>query len=495
MIDENLNADISSVVDLINIKNLPEMISDYLHSKESKKFGNLRKFYSSMLDCFSEDIKESYLNRILKYLSSENPSNIYLIDYINEGIYDKELKTFVEKLVKEINLNEDSYTIYELINKKMNFAFFDSDTQFCTIKDYHNDKNYHDFMFSLIKHAFKNYQKTLPAIMAKSLYVQSQTMIFGSSGHIRYLNASSTLGNDEATMTLFGILFSNDYNLSTKILTRAKDNEVVLWSVAFNLENNYLNKETIELMKTRFKYVFNDNNDFIDKISVTEIGKKYSLESSLLLGVQMHYYTYNKFNFTKSGNSLGKLLIFDIISYDNNREKSIEMGKQFLSNEIKRGNINAITNLAVYMFENKNDKDYDYKKIKKSFETSASFCDLQGNYYYGRILFEEGKYEAAYKHLLYASNNNSKQAMKLLGEYYELKNDVDNAISCYKKAILNNNFDAAYNLALLYFNLTEIQKDNTLILNELGADYIKKYYNLFSDEIKKKAAILLDKKF
>ena len=57
MIEDNLNADISTVVDLINIKNLPEIISDYLHSKGISKYNNLRKFYSSLLDDFGEDIK------------------------------------------------------------------------------------------------------------------------------------------------------------------------------------------------------------------------------------------------------------------------------------------------------------------------------------------------------------------------------------------------------------------------------------------------------
>ena len=38
-------------------KNLPEIISDYLHSKGISKYNNLRKFYSSLLDDFGEDIK------------------------------------------------------------------------------------------------------------------------------------------------------------------------------------------------------------------------------------------------------------------------------------------------------------------------------------------------------------------------------------------------------------------------------------------------------
>ena len=118
MIKDNLNVDISNIIDLINIKNLPEMICGYLHSKDKKSYGNLRKFYSKMFEYFSEDIKNSYLNRILKYLSSDTPSDIYFIDDINDGIFDKELKEFCDDLVDTINKYEDSAALYENLNRK-----------------------------------------------------------------------------------------------------------------------------------------------------------------------------------------------------------------------------------------------------------------------------------------------------------------------------------------------------------------------------------------
>lgn len=495
MIEEDLKADIANIVDLINIKNFPELISDYLHANGRTKYSNLRKFYSSLLDYFGEDIKASYLNRILKYLSSDKESDIYLIDDINEGIYDKELKEFTKDLVKEINKNEDYSNIYESINRKINFMFFDSDEEYCEIKEYHNKKEYEKFIFSLLKHAFSRYKKTLPAIMGSSLFTQSQTMNYKSSGRIRFLNASSLLGNDDATINLYCTLFPSDYNIATKILTRSKDNEKVLWSIAFNLENNYLNKEIIQLIRDRYKYVFNETDDFISKISVTEKGKKKFYDVTMLLGYQMHYYCYKKYNFTKSGNSLGKLLIFDIVSYDNDRQKSIELGKQFLNKEIKYGNINAITNMAVHLYWNPDDPDYDYKKIKKWFETSASFGDLEGNYYYGKMLFEEAQYEKAYKHLIYAAERNERYALALLGEYHRLKDEYDEAIKYYKKAIVCKNYDAAYQLATLYLEMKSDDEEEQALYKNMANDYLEKYYELLSDPIKEKANKLIGKKF
>ncbi len=495
MYEEDLKADISSVVDFINIKSLPEMISVFLHDNGCKKYSNLRKFYSGMLDSFGEDIKNSYLNRILKYLSSDKPSDIALIDGINNGVYDKELLDFTNKLVKEINKIENYESLYELLNKKINFVFFSSDDEFIAVKDYHNNKDYVSFVFNLFKHSFRTYQKSLPAIMGRSLYTQSRTMYSGLSGHIRFLNASSSIGNDDATLELYSILFYKDHDTAVRIITRSKDNEAVLWSVAFNLENNFLNEETVQIVKNRFNYIYNMKDEFIDKITVTDKAKKTLNEESLLFAYRMYYYCYNEYHFTKSGNSLGKLLIFGAVSYDNDKEKSIALGKDFLKKEIKLGNINAITNLAVFLYDNPSDKDYDYKKIKKWFEISASFGDMEGNYYYGRMLYDEGKYDRSFKYLLYASERKCPEAMELLGEYYELKDDVDNAIKYYKMAIMNKYYDAAYKVALLYFNLKNIQTESCEVLEEMGIDYLKKYYNLFSDCVKQKAELLIEKKF
>ena len=493
MLTDDLNTDISNVVDFINIKGLPEIIVDFLHSQNKKKYNNLRKFYSGMLDFFGEDIKASYLNRILKYLSSDKASNIYLIDGINDGIYDKELSDFTKSLVKEINSTNDYLNLYETLNRKVNFIFYESHEEFCTIKDYNNEQKYEEFIFSLLKHAFKNYQESVPEIVARSLFIQSQTMNSKTSNRIRFLNASSILGNEMATINLYCSLISVSADESIKVLMRTKESEIVLWSIGFDLENNFLSKEVVNLIKNKYKYIFNEKDEFIKDISVTEKGKNKFDENNLLLAYQIYYYCYNKYGFTKAGNSLGKLLLFDILSYKNNHEESIKKAKEFLKKEIRRGNVNAITNLAVYLYEHQEDAEYDYKTVKKWFETSASFGDREGNYYLGKILFDQGKYDESFKYIEYAANSNDKCATMLLGRYYEKKDEFDNAIKYYKKAIVLKYYDAAYYLALLYFNMKELQKDNSVVIESMGYDILNEYYDLFTDSVKEKAKLLLEK--
>ena len=494
MFEKDLSADIASIVDLINIKNLPETISDYLHDNGKTKCNNLRKFYSLMLDCFGEDIKASYLNRILKYLSSDKSSEIYLLDDINDCIFDKELMLFTSELVKLINSTENYQELYEALNKKIDFIFYDTEEYRKIIKLY-SVTNYEEFIFWLLKHAFSRYKLSLPGIVARSLYIQSQTMIANSSARNRLLNASSILGNDDATINLYCTLLPFDVNAATKVLLRSKENEMVLWSIAFNLEGRKINDDVLQEIKSKYKYIIDEPDDFVSKITETERARKELNGTDLLLAYKIYNYCYKKYRFTKAGNSLGKLLIFDFVSYNNDREETIKIAKQILKEEIKVGNINAITNMAVYLYLNTTDPEYDYEQVKKWFITSASFGDREGVYFSAEIFFNEGDYEKAFQYLDYAKFYKEGRTYKLLGQYYELKNDIVNAQENYKQAILNKEYNAAYNLAVLYLNIKTNDEKEKVLYRNMSNDYLNRYYDLFSDEIKEKAKILIDKKF
>lgn len=495
MLEEDLNVDISNIIDLINIRNLPEMISDYLHSKEEKKYSNLRKFYSTLFDYFSEDIRNSYLNRILKYLSSDTPSDIYFIDDINDGVFDNELKKFCDDLVDIINKYDDCTSLYEQLNRKVNFIFYENNNEdnFCKIKTYHNDKKYNMFIFSLFKHAFKNYKISLPGIAGKELYESTKTLKIDTSYYIRCLYAASSIGNDDASIQLYNTIVKYDVNIATSFLLKTKEDPIVLWMLGYNLENNRLNKEMIQAIREKYKYIFDIEDDFINNIHITEYGKNKFYDVTLMLACQMYYYCFNKYDYTKAGNSLGKLLIFNAIIYNDDRKESIRIGKEYLKNEMRRGNVNAITNIAIYSYRNPEDSDYTEDELKKILKTSASFGDSYGNYHLGKILYDEGKYSEALPYLEYAASKNNARSYIVLGNYNELKGNNELAIENYKKSIINGCHDGAYYLALLYYNMSNssMYKDNSELYKALYKEYIDKHYKLFSEEIKEKADLLL----
>ena len=170
---------INTIVDEINLKNMPEVIIDFFRKNGEKKFNNLRNFYDNLLKYVSEDIRDSYLNRILKYLSSSNPILINIIEDFKLDVYDKELKDFSNYLVDEINKYDDYKDLYESLNRKVNYIFYDKE-DYLNIKESHNVEDYKTFIFLLLKHTFYTYQINIPGIVSTRLYEEAITMIYDS---------------------------------------------------------------------------------------------------------------------------------------------------------------------------------------------------------------------------------------------------------------------------------------------------------------------------
>ena len=334
-------------------------------------------------------------------------------------------------------------------------------------------------MFGLFKHAFKNYKISLPGIAGKELYESTKTLLIDDDCYIRCLYAASSIGNDDASIQLYNVITKEDDNLATSFLLKTKENPIVLWMIAYNLEKNRLNKEMIQSIKVRYKYIFDMSDEFIDYIDVSDETKNTHNEVSIMMAYKMHYYCYKKYSYTKAGNSLGKMLILNNVIYKHDREKSIELAKEYLSIEMRRGNFHAITNMAIYSYQNPDESNFDERELKNILGISATFGSVGANYYLGELLYNEGKFEEALKYINYAASHNFGNSYILLGNYNELKGDNAKAIECYKKAIVNHCYDGAYYLALIYYNYDkEVKKGKDGFYIELCKDYINKYYDI-----------------
>lgn len=480
--------DISIIIDKINMKDFPDMITSYFRLNGIKTYNNLRSFYNKLLDYINEDVKNSYLNRILKYLSTESPSVINIIDDFNDGVYDKELRSFVHDLVNSINETNDYVAFYEKINRKITFIFYSDYDEYCEIKTYHNNKDYESFMFCLLKHTFISYKNNLPGIQADRVLKEAFTLNYDTINRNRMIAASAELGNRLAIDLHATHIYKEDIDASMIWLLKIKDSEAALWKLAFEIENNSLKKDTVNIIKQELKSLDLDN-EFVDKITVTEKGRKKFYDMHLLYAYKIYYYLATNYHFTKACNSLGKLMIFDCVIYDNDRELTKKIAKQYLAEAIRLGNINAITNISVYSYNNNyGDTEYNKDNTKKLLEVSATLGDLSGNCYYGKMLMDEGNFDKAVEYLKYAADHNQIEACFELGKYYELKDEIDLAIIYYKKAITCKYFDAAYYLAVLYLS------NNKEYSHNVAYDYLEKYYDKFTSKVKSKVDYLLEHK-
>ena len=481
---------VTTIIDNINMKKFPEMITDYLRSNSIKKYNNLRSFYSRLLECISEDVKNSYLNRILKYLSADSESTINIIEDFNDGIYDNELMSFSKDLANIINSTDECFRLYEKINRNVNFVFYENEKEYVLIKESNNNQKYDQFLFHLLKHTFKKYKLNLPNMSAKRLLNEALTLNYNTIHRIRMIQASAELGNDLAINLYASYVYQTDKDAAIRILLTSKLPDSILWQVAFELENNTLNKETIQLIKFRVNDLLIED-DFINKISVTEKGNSRTNGKNLLFAFKIYYYIVENYGFAKAYNSIGKLMIFDFVTYNKERNKTIEIAKKYLKKAIDLGNVHSIANLSSYYYNNPDDVEFDRETIKKLFKVAASLGDNQANYYYGKILIDEGNYKEGFDYLIYASDRNFKQACFEVARYYEMENEIDKAIAAYKKAIVVGYVDAAYYLALLYLNGDMLKSNKTFSIS-MARDYLTTYMGRFTEKIKFKAKELLD---
>ena len=154
----------SQLLDSINIKTYPELIVNFLKDNNiNSNFNNLRGFYNELLASLSEDIRDSYLNRILKYLSAKEESNIYILDDIGNEIYEKELMDFFNRVHSEINKSKNSLLFYKKLCGLCSFVYFNNNES-AIIKNEFDKSNYSAMLYKLFVHAAINYKTNTPKI-------------------------------------------------------------------------------------------------------------------------------------------------------------------------------------------------------------------------------------------------------------------------------------------------------------------------------------------
>lgn len=464
---------IDYIMDKINIKAVPEIIATYMRENNVKKYNNSRSFYKKLLSQLDENLEDSYLNRILKYLSSDEESIIHVFEDINEGIFDEKLREFSEDLCNEINKYSGNKKLYATINSSMNRIYFEYD-EFVKAKYAHNEEEYTKFMYYILKHAFKRYKINTPNITAKRIYSEAMTLDENSDERRKLIKLSSDLGNLDATLLQASYIYKDDPNNAVELYIKCKSSPTALWKIAYSIEKNILSSETIIKVKQALKEILTDKKNAEDFTVQNVHDNKH-----LMIAVKLYLYCAEKYRFTKAINRIADLLINERVRYQRSKSKSKKLAKEYLNKAIRLGNIDSVTTMAIYYNNNRNDPDYDQYLERKYFEISAKYGNAIGCRYYGEILVEEGQIEESIKYLKKAANNNESTACYHLGKYYEMNNDYIESIKYYKKAISLKRYSTVLDLACLYDYLANIEKNK--IYNNMAKSLVE-YYEKFLDE-------------
>ena len=468
--------------DCINLKKFSETISDYLHYNNQKKICNVRRYFSTLLGCINEDVKESYLNRILKYLSSSTAQSIAIIDDFNDGIYDKNLMKFANILSTELQKTEDFNIFIKKLDDMIIVPYL-SIEEYNNLKECLNNKDYDNYLFILIKHTFKTYKISLPNISSQRMLEEALTIYFDTEFQKRLINESAKLGNHQAII-LFGNLNYSSPQVSLNYYLKAKKNKIALWEIGYMLETGNLTQEVVELIKKEIDFCI-IKDSFINNIVVD---KKVKNPESIKLAFQIYYYIISNFEYSKAFNSIGKLLLNGTVSYKDDKKTTNKYIKQYLLKAIRLGNINAPRLLATYFVGNPKDEDYNESYIMELLRNSADMGEIDANYEYGMLL-KRKKLKQSRKYLMYAAEQKNSSACYELAQMFELKGDYKNACEYYKRAIYYGRVSAVYDLCLMYIELANSTKQKVYIFKATQMfDKYKKY--LTPDIIEKLSEII-----
>lgn len=483
------------ILDSINIKTYPELIINFLkENKINSNFNNLRSFYNNLLSSINDDIRDSYLNRILKYLSSKEASNILILDDIGNDIYTKELHSFFELVSKDINKSNNKLLFYKKLIDLCSYIYF-SKEEVLIIKEIYDSKDYSAMLYELFVHACLNYKTNTPKILAERLFQEAICLEQNNIMRKLILKMAADLGNDWACHTYATIVY-DDFIERFNYYLKGKNNACSLWELAFIIEHYELNKDQYIMAIKDLKDVLKIANDtFKDKYIVKNAKNEFENDCTLL-AFKLYLYLSHIKNFSKAYCSVGKFFFtHKIVIIDSNgnmkENDTLNYAFDYSYKAIKLGNIFAMGNVAAYYYDKKDEKLFDYKDY---FKVGASVKYISASEYLIKILMEENNTEEAEKYLQFIANNNYGEAQFKLAKLYETKMKYDEAINYYEKAINNNIYKASIDLAKIYFNkyMSQLNKNNSkngYLL--LAINLINSHYNNYNDEERKEADYLL----
>ena len=484
------------LLDEINIKTFPEIIIDYLKSKDiNTNFNNLRSFYSIILGSINSSVKESYLNRILKYLSSKEASEILILDDISNGIYKKEIISALTLVHEDISKITHYNLFYKKLTELCKFIYFDKE-EASIVNNAFNKEDYIEELYLLFIHACRNYQTNTPNILAERLLKDSFSILEGKGSKYALLKASADLGNEIACQIYANSILNRQEQVKYYIKGKALPQNI--WELGFVIEHYNITQSLYDSIKKEFKDIINKGESYLtDPIEVINTTNTFEIDCTIL-ALDLYLYLANEKKLSKAYNSVGKFFLLGTVSYlddkgKRDKKKTDEFGLSYLKESIKLCNINAIQNYATYYYENATKCDFDLKEILK---IGALLRDSSSCIYLSRILLDENKPNEAEEYVKYIADGNTKSRGEFqykLAKIYENKLQTDDAIKYYEKAINNNEYLASFDLAKLYFNkammdMTSKNNRNGYLL--MSINLIDSYYEQYTKDIKKEADLL-----
>lgn len=543
--------------DKINLYDLAEVISI------SKKYNTREKVTAAVFSPIKpvKDFDENYMYKygtdvskfLKKYLSSDNPRNNVMLDEISEAVSDicnsirnndlnRTQSSLIDScidLAKNLSAAESQEIISTLFNY-CNFINFSED-EFELLESYYLDKNNSvtnngTILAILYSHAIKNYKINLPKFYANRLFYEAMTLTYASdmqkfmfkeAADICRNMSQSSIASCESACNYANLMYSKDPELACDyFLTAASKLPSAWWEIGFLIETGKLSEKTVLFLDRKI------SNDFAEELSKIQVLKSNDIvnraiplafrsksfsdiieENNLITCFKLYYAVSQKYYFSKAYNSVGKLLInnivyvIDVDTGDFSESENYNLATDFLYKAMAMGNINAMVNMGEHLYQEyrrePNLPTHKYQRMCNLLSLAAdTFSEPEACRILGDLYYSKNDFSLSYSYYEKAVNRdsilpNGGYCFFMLGEINYKMTKFHNAISMYQKAIGRGYYAAALSCSKtwyrIYLNLQTENSPTAISYARLALDNLNTYRNVFenlSDSVKQEAEFL-----
>lgn len=495
---------IQLIQDLINIKDLLDFIASFISKNRlCSDLNDKKKLIELILGEIpspnSDESAAGSVGKVQKYLSSDKPQTIAIIDHINTGACDDELQTATDRIHNEIIRCDKAFDFYTTLYERCSPLHFD-EVEFSNVSTAFAKKEYKQMLFLLFRHAFRKYKINPPVILAKRIYEEALTLSLKSEMRTNLFREAADLGNKYAATEYGECIYDKDIEEAADYFIKALPLQPAYWELGFIFENNMLTEEKTKELASRefFKklcapFYKEHSKAYRFCTDCTDEAKAESLSMAFII---YFYLAHNpKYGFSKAYNSLGKLMINDRITIADekgafSKEFTHRQGLWYLGKAMDLGNTNAMVNCACFYHKRNKEGLFLDKKdtIIPLLDVAASLGEIDANVTLGNIFLEQGDIESAKSHLNFAHNKGRPLASYKLGEIFETNGDYISALAHYKTAMEKGVSDAAYSYVLLASSASYSAVSNIPINKFYLTELLTKHLNRMSSEIREKSA-------
>ena len=508
--------------DPLNLRGFIDIVTDYCREN-----GTEPQSAVSFLDLLLNDL-ERKLKGIVKvpntlsiqrvYQGYSNPLGVLkpFWDGVLSGSFDDPLLENISLIITKIGPSIGN--LCRILLAQAYYPFFTKQAISELEEDLRNAA-YQSILLRILKHGFETVTYSSPVVHGENLYLQALTLTYGTAPRHALMTLAAQEGSSHAAQELAENMARKllEDKTAGKEISKEDVNACLhffldagfassLWNISFLLET-YLDETDIPPIERLIKIDAKLKNVELPEILTTLVVASGNPRPRITrLCLRLHQYLAAKDGgFSKSFNSLARMLAQGLLDVDPQSSLSRQEVDNFFRIEaIKRGDLFAIQNegsALLKSFQNGEQIDHEYAqrilKLGRDFGVSRS-CLNSGLYFesYNREVqsnfsSEEirSAFESAISELPGHEWINATAFLHLA--LMQPDENVEERIQLFNKSIQCGNSDAAYHLALLYYDQYQIDKDEAQLLE--SHRLLEKHLSSMTQRIKQFASVLLKK--